>query len=58
MLDEVIFQSSVRELAFRDEDLARVIETYGAPALWVREPGFPSLVYRTGRKASDFRAGI
>jgi hypothetical protein len=25
MLDEVIFQSSVRELAFRDEDLARVI---------------------------------
>jgi hypothetical protein len=25
MLDEVIFQSGVRELAFRDEDLARVI---------------------------------
>jgi DNA-3-methyladenine glycosylase II len=45
MLDEVLFQSSVRELAIRDEDLARVIATYGAPPLWVREPGFPSLVY-------------
>jgi DNA-3-methyladenine glycosylase II len=45
MLDEVLFQSSVRELAIRDEDLARVIATYGTPPLWVREPGFPSLVY-------------
>jgi DNA-3-methyladenine glycosylase II len=45
MLDEIVFQSSVRELAIRDSDLARVIETYGAPPLWVREPGFPSLVY-------------
>ncbi len=45
MLDEVIFQSSLRELAVRDSDLARVVETYGAPPLWVREPGFPSLVY-------------
>jgi DNA-3-methyladenine glycosylase II len=45
MLDEVVFQSSLRELAVRDSDLARVVETYGAPPLWVREPGFPSLVY-------------
>jgi DNA-3-methyladenine glycosylase II len=45
MLDEIAFQSSVRELAVRDSDLARVIEMYGAPPLWVREPGFPSLVY-------------
>jgi DNA-3-methyladenine glycosylase II len=45
MLDEMVFQSSVRELAVRDSDLARVIEMYGAPPLWVREPGFPSLVY-------------
>ena len=44
-LDEILFQSSVRELAIRDQDLARVIATYGAPPLWVREPGFPSLVY-------------
>src|SRR5260370_14811723 len=45
VLDEVVFQSSVRELAVRDPDLARVVEMYGAPPLWVREPGFPSLVY-------------
>jgi len=45
MLDEVVFQSSVRELAGRDSDLAGIVETYGTPPLWVREPGFPSLVY-------------
>jgi DNA-3-methyladenine glycosylase II len=45
MLDETAFQSGIRELTFRDADLARVIQTYGAPPLWVREPGFPSLVY-------------
>jgi len=45
MLDEAVFQSSVRELAIRDRDLARVVETYGAPPLWVRKPGFPALVY-------------
>lgn len=44
MLDEIAFQSSIRELTVRDADLARVIQTYGAPPLWVREPGFPSLV--------------
>ena len=45
MLDESAFQSGIRELTVRDADLARVIEAYGAPPLWVREPGFPSLVY-------------
>ena len=45
MLDEIVFQSGIRELTVRDADLARVIEAYGAPPLWVREPGFPSLVY-------------
>lgn len=44
-LDEILFESAVRDLARRDEDLARVVETYGAPPLWVREPGFPTLVY-------------
>jgi DNA-3-methyladenine glycosylase II len=29
----------------RDADLARIVETYGRPPLWVREPGFPTLVY-------------
>jgi DNA-3-methyladenine glycosylase II len=45
MLDEIAFQSGIRELTVRDADLERVIQTYGAPPLWVREPGFPSLVY-------------
>ena len=45
MLDESAFQSGIRELTVRDADLERVIQTYGAPPLWVREPGFPSLVY-------------
>jgi DNA-3-methyladenine glycosylase II len=45
VLDELAFSSSIRELAIRDADLARVINSYGAPPLWFREPGFPSLVY-------------
>jgi DNA-3-methyladenine glycosylase II len=45
MLDESTFQFGIRELTVRDADLARVIQTYGVPPLWVREPGFPSLVY-------------
>ena len=45
ILDEVVFRSSIRELAIRDVDLARVVEAYGAPPFWIREPGFPSLAY-------------
>ncbi|HYO63828.1 MAG TPA: DNA-3-methyladenine glycosylase 2 family protein [Pyrinomonadaceae bacterium] len=36
---------AVGELARRDEDLARVVATYGTPPLWAREPGFPTLVH-------------
>lgn len=42
---EEFFAEAVRELTQRDADLARVIEKYGVPSLWVREPGFPTLVY-------------
>lgn len=45
ILDEALFLQAVRELSARDPDLAAVIEKYGAPPLWVREPGFPSLLY-------------
>lgn len=45
LLDEDSFSLRVHELARRDPDLNRVIDTYGAPPLWVREPGFPSLIY-------------
>ena len=45
VLDEAILARAVAELASRDVDLARVVELYGAPPLWVREPGFPTLLY-------------
>src|SRR5439155_1348148 len=45
VLNESLFAVAVRELGHADADLARVVATYGAPPLWVREPGFPSLVY-------------
>jgi DNA-3-methyladenine glycosylase II len=44
-LDERSFHDAVGELSRRDEDLAGVVKQYGAPPLWTREPGFPSLVY-------------
>ncbi len=44
-LDERSFHGAIGELSQRDVDLAGVVERYGAPSLWTREPGFPSLVY-------------
>ncbi|PYU21027.1 MAG: DNA-3-methyladenine glycosylase 2 family protein [Acidobacteria bacterium] len=44
-LNEAAFAQGVRFLAGRDEHLAAVVKTYGQPPLWVREPGFPTLVY-------------
>ena len=35
----------VRELAKRDEDLARIVSTFGPPPLWEREQGFHSLIH-------------
>jgi DNA-3-methyladenine glycosylase II len=34
----------VRELSRRDTDLARVVDGYGTPPMWGREPGFAALV--------------
>jgi len=45
ILNEDIFAQSVCLLADRDAHLAEVVEKYGRPPLWVREPGFPTLVY-------------
>src|SRR3984893_1775569 len=45
ILNETAFAQGVRFLADRDEHLAAVVKTYGQPPLWVREPGFPALVY-------------
>jgi DNA-3-methyladenine glycosylase II len=44
-LNEEVFAESVRVLAGGDTHLAEVLQTYGWPPLWVREPGFPTLVY-------------
>jgi DNA-3-methyladenine glycosylase II len=44
-LDERAFALAVQELARVDGDLANVLEVCGRPLLWVREPGFPTLVY-------------
>jgi DNA-3-methyladenine glycosylase II len=45
LLSEEFFTHAVGELSQRDADLAAVVEKYGRPPLWVREPGFPTLVY-------------
>ena len=45
ILDEEAFSQGVRLLTERDEHLAKVVKTYGRPPLWVREPGFATLVY-------------
>ncbi|PYT46111.1 MAG: DNA-3-methyladenine glycosylase 2 family protein, partial [Acidobacteria bacterium] len=45
MLSENVFAQGVRLLVDRDAHLAEVVEKYGLPPLWVRKPGFPTLVY-------------
>jgi DNA-3-methyladenine glycosylase II len=45
ILNESIFAQGVRLLAERDSHLSEVVEKYGAPPLWIREPGFPTLIY-------------
>jgi DNA-3-methyladenine glycosylase II len=36
--------AAVDELRTRDADLAAIVAQHGAPPLWAREPGFPTLV--------------
>ncbi len=45
ILDGSLFKEYISELTDLDPDLARIVSAYGAPPLWVREPGFPTLVY-------------
>ncbi|HEY6266580.1 MAG TPA: hypothetical protein VIW93_17400 [Candidatus Acidoferrum sp.] len=45
ILNEAGFNEGVRMLADRDTHLAGVVRKYGQPPLWIREPGFPTLVY-------------
>jgi DNA-3-methyladenine glycosylase II len=45
ILNESVFAQGVRLLSARDAHLAEVVQKYGPPPLWVRDPGFPTLVY-------------
>jgi len=45
VLDDAMLLRAVTELVALDADLARVVALYGRPPLWVREPGFPTLLY-------------
>ena len=44
-LTEELLAQGVRSLAQADSDLAAIVEKWGSPPLWPREPGFPTLVY-------------
>ena len=37
--------NATRHLAARDSDLAAVVDAYGPPPLWAREPGFHTLIH-------------
>ena len=44
-LTEDLLAQGVRSLAQRDDDLAAIVEKWGVPPMWPRDPGFPALVY-------------
>jgi DNA-3-methyladenine glycosylase II len=45
MLDSAdSFIQGIEELTKRDRDLAKIIDNYGYPLPWQREPGFPTLI--------------
>ena len=44
-LTEETLALAVRELSARDPDLRGIVERFGAPPLWDRSPGFPTLVH-------------
>jgi DNA-3-methyladenine glycosylase II len=44
-LTDATLATAVAELAARDRDLGAVVERFGPPPLWEREPGFPTLLH-------------
>lgn len=44
-MDESSLERGLAYLVAHDGDLARIFEQYGAPPLWVRPEGFPTLVH-------------
>lgn len=45
MLTRKSLSEGLTDLAKRDADLAAVVSLHGAPPLWARQPGFPTLVH-------------
>lgn len=43
-MNETNFNSAIRILSVRDRDLALIVEKFGIPPQWKREPGFATLV--------------
>jgi DNA-3-methyladenine glycosylase II len=44
-LTEESLADGVHLLCDRDPDLARIVDRWGLPPMWAREPGFPTLVH-------------
>ena len=44
-LTEARLLVAVRELGAADPALGAVVERFGPPPMWAREPGFPTLVH-------------
>ncbi|NQV40896.1 MAG: DNA-3-methyladenine glycosylase 2 family protein [Candidatus Marinimicrobia bacterium] len=45
MLNKASLSSAVEILCQRDANLQAVVNEYGLPPLWAREPGFPTLIH-------------
>jgi DNA-3-methyladenine glycosylase II len=45
MLTETTLAQGLQYLSARDSDLAQIVRDLGAPPMWSREPGFPTLVH-------------
>lgn len=44
-LDEASYHRGLSELADRDDDLRRILDTLGPPPMWDRPPGFQTLIH-------------
>jgi DNA-3-methyladenine glycosylase II len=44
-ITEETLSRGLRFLSERDEDLARILAQLGSPPVWLREPGFPTLIH-------------
>jgi len=45
MLTEQTLAQGLQYLSARDSDLAQILRDLGAPPMWSREPGFPTLIH-------------